>query len=77
MPTTLVSCGPPTTLTQNQVYAVPAVSCDIQSTIALESALLAVGPWTAFTSALVTGAFIRCTTGNAVVTLRQNAVGLP
>jgi hypothetical protein len=70
-----IPIGPPTVLTQNQVYAVPAQSVTIQSTAALESSLAEAGPFTAFTTAIVTGCFIRCTTASPTVRLFDNTAG--
>lgn len=73
MPLESIPIGPSTTLTQNVVYALPAVSCEIITSLALQSSLDGTN-FTAFTSGIVNGAFVRCTTGNAVVTLRKNGV---
>jgi len=78
MPTTLLPLGTPTLMTQNQVFALPAVRClmftDTAGTYE-QSAILA-GPFIA-TVALaggqveVAGGFIRCTTASPTVTLKR------
>lgn len=72
---TSIPIGVPTTITQNVVYALPSVSVEIATTAALQSSLEEGSGFTAFTSGIVTGIFIRCTSGNATVTLRKNGVG--
>jgi len=78
MPTELISIGPPTTLLQNVVYALPAsrclLFCDTAATLQQSNTL-------AFTNNValtfvdgqseVAGGFIRSTAGNAVVTLKK------
>jgi hypothetical protein len=59
---------------QNIEYAVPPFSVQIQCSAALESSLSLGGTYTAFTSNLVTGCFVKCTTGNSTVTLQKNGV---
>lgn len=70
-----IPVGPATVLTQNVVYALPAVSVVIQTTAALESSILEAGPFSAFTTSIATGCFVRCTTGNATVKLKDNTAG--
>lgn len=70
-----IPIGPTTLILQNVVWAIPAVSCNIQTSAALASSLTVGGTYTAFTSDIVTGCFVKCTTGNATVTLRKNGVG--
>lgn len=69
-----IPIGPAVVLTQNTVYALPAVSCIINSTLALESSIDGVS-FTAFTSAIATGCFVRCTTGSPTVKLKDNTAG--
>lgn len=74
MPTLSIPIGPATAILQNVVWAMPATSVTVQTTAALESSLEVGGTFTAFTSPVCTGAFVRCPTGNATVTLRRNTV---
>ena len=74
----LLSIGPPVTLTQNVVYAMPAKLCHVSFSLALEGALSESGPWVAnpgtpgagggYTSA----PFIRCPSGNAIVCIKSS-----
>lgn len=70
-----IPVGVTVTILQNVVYALPTVSVEISTTAALESAITEALGFTAFTSGIVNGCFIRCTTGNATVRLRKNGVG--
>lgn len=72
---TSIPIGQTVVLTQNVVYGMPAMSVEIETTAALESSLTEGGTFTAFTSAIVTGAFVKCTSGAATVRLRDNNVG--
>jgi hypothetical protein len=72
---TSIPIGVQTVLTQNVVYGMPAASVEITTTAALQSSLTEGGTFTAFTSAIVTGCFVKCTTGSATVMLRKNTVG--
>jgi len=78
MPTQLLSLGPPTTLIQNVVYALPAQLCQINASIACEVSSNQ-STWTALANDATTSAgFIRCPTGNAVVTVKSaTKVGSP
>ena len=71
---TSIPIGVTVVLTQNVVYGMPAMSVEIQTTAALQSSLDN-STFTAFTSAIVTGAFVKCTSGAATVRLRDNNVG--
>lgn len=76
MPTTLITVGPQFTMTQNVVYALPGISVEVsQLSAAIQTSLEVGGTFTATTSPILTGAFARCTTGNATITLRKNGVG--
>ncbi|MET0787076.1 MAG: hypothetical protein ABWY25_10255 [Paenisporosarcina sp.] len=76
MATTAISIGPQFTMTQNIVFALPGVSVEVvQLSAAIETSLEVAGTFTATTSTILTGAFVRCTTGNATITLRKNGVG--
>lgn len=71
---TSIPIGIATTILQNVEYALPGVSVEIDTSAALQSSILQGGTYTAFTSGIVTGCFIKCTTGDAIVTLRRNCV---
>ena len=73
--TNLLPIGPATLILQNVVWAVPGVSCNIQTTAVLQSSLTVAGTYSNFASDIVTGCFVKCITGNATVTLRKNGVG--
>lgn len=76
MPTESIPIGPQYTLVQNVEYALPSVSCVvIQLSAAIETSLQLGGTYTATTSPVLTGGYVRCTTGNATITLRKNGVG--
>lgn len=71
-----IPIGPQFSMTQNIEYALPAVSVEVsQLSAAIQTALQSGGTYTATTSPILTGAFVRCTTGNATITLRKNGVG--
>jgi hypothetical protein len=80
MPTELISLGPPTTLLQNVVYALPAAEAVLFTDTATPT--LQLSNTLAFTNnvaitltggmASVGGGFIRCTSGTAVVTLKRD-----
>lgn len=72
---TSIPIGVTVVLTQNQEYGMPAMSVEIVTDRALQSSLTEGGTYTAFTSAIVTGAFVKCTSGAATVRLRDNNVG--
>lgn len=74
-PIITIPIGIPTTITQNVEYAVPPFSVNVQTSTALQSALSLGGTYTAFTAGIITGCFVKCTSGNAIVTLRKNGVG--
>jgi hypothetical protein len=71
--TVLLLVGPVQTLLQNQVYAKPARNVHIYSDTALQvsndSTFSSNGTINANTNVQAAAAFIRCTTGNAVVRL--------
>ena len=79
--TTLLSVGYPQTMTQNQVFALPATRCllfteTVAATI-VQSNDVAMGTTAPVTlpatgMAEVSGGFIKCTSGNIVVTLKKN-----
>lgn len=75
MPTMTIPIDRPTAITQNIVYAIPPISVEVQTTNALQSSLFVDTGFSSFAAAIITGCFIRCTVGNATVTLRKNAVG--
>ena len=74
--TTLLTIGPPHTITQNVVYALPARRCLLMSsTSGIEQANdVAFTTPVALTltsgQAEVAGGFIRCTTGNPIISLK-------
>jgi hypothetical protein len=71
MPIQSLSIGPPTIITQNVIYALPAKQCQVITTLACETSPDQ-STWTAFTSGGITSAgFIRCTTGSPTVTCKQ------
>lgn len=72
--TTSIPIGVQTALLQNVVYAMPTVSCVIQTSSALETSLEVGGTFTAFSTATVVGAFIRCTVTAPLVTLRKDTL---
>ncbi len=74
MPQEQVPIGQTVTLTQNQVYALPAVSVEAQTSLQLQTSLQVGAGFANATSTILTGAWVRCATGNAVVTLRKNGV---
>lgn len=70
MPTQSVPMGPPTTLVQNQVYALPGVQCYITSSAACEVSVDGT-TWVAFTSGNFTSAtFIRSAGVNTMVSCK-------
>lgn len=76
MATTAISVGPQFTMTQNVVYALPGISVEVvQLSAAIETSLELAISFAATTSTILTGAYARCTTGNATITLRKNGVG--
>jgi len=71
-----VPLGVPTSVIQNQTFALPNVACVILSTVALEVGFAQAGPYvaapTSATTGLNTGAtWARCTTAAAVVSAKQ------
>lgn len=76
MPTAAITIGPQFTMLQNVEYALPTISVMVvQLSAAIETAFALGGTYTATASPILTGAFARCTTGNATITLRKNGVG--
>lgn len=79
MATELISMGPPFTMVQNTVYALPAVKCTLRTegspTIVQSNA---VGFSNSITTTLTDGqatvsaAFIKCTSGGPVITLKRD-----
>jgi hypothetical protein len=74
-PTITIPCGVPTTILQDVEYSVPPVSVWCQTTNALQSSLTLGGTYANFVSGIISGCFIKCAVGSAVVTLRENGVG--
>ena len=75
MPTELVSCGPPITILQNVVYALPASAGRLHSLAAVEISPDGV-TWDALTNSETVGAdvasgFVRCTTGNTTLVFKK------
>jgi len=72
MPTYSVPAGVPTTLAQNVVYALPARAFVLIAEPACEVAQTLTGPWAAPPAGMnfQGAAFIRCTTGVALVTCK-------
>jgi hypothetical protein len=65
MPTETIGVGPPTTLTQNVVYALPARAGRIHSLAAIEISVDGIDIWDALVGAETVGAdvasgFVRC-----------------
>lgn len=70
MPTQLISLGPPTVLTQNVTYALPAQLCMVTSSAAIETSLNGT-TWAAHTSGSMSGAsFIRSAGVGTIVTCK-------
>ena len=70
MPIQLVPVGTPTTLVQNQVYALPAQLCFVTTSSACETSMDGT-TWTAFTSGNMSGGvFIRSAGVNTIVTCK-------
>lgn len=69
-----IPIGVTVTLEEDVVYAVPSLSVEIETDTELESSLFEDSSFAAFTSAILTGCFVRCTTGDAIVFLRKNVV---
>ena len=68
--TQLVPVGPPTVLTQNVVYALPAQLCLVTSSAACETSLDGT-TWAALTSGSMSGAvFIRSAAVNTIITCK-------
>lgn len=77
MPQEALSCGPPTTMVQNRVYALPAVTVWLVSNAALQFSQQAGTGFTADVTASTTGmqsswAFCRSTNSDAIVTVRRH-----
>lgn len=69
--------GVPTTVAQNVVFAMPARACVVHSSLALEISydgtnFVAMAVSATNSSPIVAAPFVRCTTGNAVVTAKPN-----
>jgi hypothetical protein len=80
MPTTLLSAGVPTAIIQNQIYALPPVRCllycDTAAATFEQSNTVTMTLATALTPDAneqieVAGGFLRCTSGNVIVTLKR------
>lgn len=70
MPIQLVPLGPPTVLTQNVVYALPAQLCLITTSAGCETSLDGT-TWSAFTSGGLSGAvFIRSSSVDTIITCK-------
>lgn len=70
MPTQLLPVGPPTTLQQNVVYALPAQLCLITTSAACETSMDGT-TWSAFTSGNMSGnVFIRSAAVGTIVTCK-------
>jgi len=74
--TTKLDMGYPQTLVQNQVYALPSVETTVFSTLALdignEPTFAVPGTIAAVTPTICSAAFVRCTTGSPIVTLKRD-----
>lgn len=75
MPTETLSCGPPWSILQNVVYALPPAAGRLHSLAAVE-----ISPdgatWDALVGSETVGAdvasgFVRCTTGNTTVVIKR------
>ncbi len=80
MPTELLVCGQPITITQNTVYACPAVRallfCQTAAATFVQSNEVGMGTTaplalSAAGQAEVNGGFIKCTSGNVIIMLRK------
>ena len=74
MPQEQIPVGLTVTLVQNQIYALPAVSVEIQTSLAIQSSVSFTSGFQLCTSSILNSGFIRCVAGAAVVTLRKNGV---
>jgi hypothetical protein len=76
MATEMLLVGPITTLTQNVVYAMPGIQCLLFSNVALQqsntSDFALNSAVAALTSVEIAAAYIRCTTGAAIVRVVTN-----
>ena len=75
MPTETLSCGPPWTILQNVVYAMPPSRCRVHALAAVEISVDG-SAWDTLTNAETVGAeaasgFLRCTGGNTTVVLKR------
>lgn len=73
--TTSLLIGPPNVLVQNTVYALPARACVLFSSAAVEISNIIDSGFTAqatsaTTGLIVSGGFVRCTTGGPTVVLK-------
>lgn len=73
---TQLSIGYPQTLVQNQVYALPSSRVRVQSQLAVEHSVQESAGFVALTGAETTGAetsaaYLRCTAGACIVTLKR------
>lgn len=76
MPTQL-SIGYPQTMVQNEVYALPSTKVRVQSQLAVEHSVQSGSGFIALTGSETIGAetgaaFLRCTTGACIVTLKRD-----
>jgi hypothetical protein len=73
MPTVQLRIGPVETLTQNQVFALPARQVRVMSSLAIDVSLDG-SAWAALANATTgadcTAAFVRCTVGTALIVCR-------
>lgn len=75
MPTAL-SMGYPQTMTQNEVYALPACNVRVLAEVAIEHSVQVGAGFVALTGSETVGAetsggFVRCTTGNCIVNIKK------
>ena len=76
MPTFKLNFGPPYTIPQNEVYALPASRMFLKSDTAVEVSQAVEGVFATLTGANTTGVetasnFVRCTTGTVIITIKK------
>ena len=74
---TLLSIGYPQTMTQNEVYALPACKVTVLAQVAVEHSVQVGAGFVALTGSETVGAptaggFLRCTTGNCIVSIKKD-----
>ena len=76
MPTQAVSCGVPQQILQNVVWALPAsrhlLTVQVACEVSLDNSTYVATPAAATTGVDSSWAFIRCTTGNTIVSCKKS-----